>query len=137
MSPRDILWLHKHDLHIFRAPAYAELLPGAKPGTPHTSEGPYELLVSHRYSYPALLHLAIFTDIMNIYQDDPGDADFWPRTGTNASRMRVAVKTGLIFFLSCFFLAAVGLGQNALSNAFQAKSTRSPAICVSSMWASI
>ncbi|HEY2384205.1 MAG TPA: hypothetical protein VGK48_23780, partial [Terriglobia bacterium] len=32
-------------------------------------------------------------------------------TRKNASRMRIAVKTGLIFSLSCFFLTAIGLAR--------------------------
>jgi hypothetical protein len=111
MSPRDILWLHKRDAHILRAPSYAERLPGADPSAPLTPQGPYDLLVQHRYSYPALLHLAVFTDILNIYQDDLSDSYFGTRTQKNASRMRIAVKTGLIFSLSCFFLTAIGLAR--------------------------
>jgi len=111
MSPRDVLWLHKRDVHIFRAPSYLEELPGANPNAPLTPQGPYDLLVQHRYSYPALLHLAIFTDILNIYQDDLSDSYFGTRTRKNASRMRIAVKTGLIFSLSCFFLTAIGLAR--------------------------
>jgi hypothetical protein len=111
MTPRDILFFHPRDVHIFRAPEYAERLRGAAPTDAFTPHGPYELLVVHTYSYPALLHLAIFTDILNIYQDDPSDNYFGTRTRTNASRMRIAVKCGLIFSLSCFFLTALGLAR--------------------------
>jgi hypothetical protein len=105
----ELVFFHPRDVHIFRAPEYAERVRGAAPTDAFTPHGPYELLVVHRYSYPALLHLAIFTDILNIYQHDPSDNYFGTRTQANASRMRIAVKGGLIFSLSCFFLTALGL----------------------------
>jgi hypothetical protein len=111
MTPRDVLLLHSRDVHIFRAPEYAERLRNTGLTDTLTPEGPYELLRVHRYSYPALLHLSIFTDILNIYQDDPSDSYYGVRSRANAARMRLAVKGGLIFSLTCFFLTILGLGR--------------------------
>ena len=79
------------------------------------------------YSYPALLHVAIFTDVLNIDQpivyrsDDPRVVDEYytrVRPQENQNRMKLSVRTSLIFSVSTFFavlwlicayLRAVGL----------------------------
>jgi 4-amino-4-deoxy-L-arabinose transferase-like glycosyltransferase len=68
-------------------------------------DGTFALLVSNRHSYPALLHLAMFTDLINIYQYDPTDSYFGARGPMAHKRMKLAVKTSLFFSLS----AVVGL----------------------------
>lgn len=57
----------------------------------------YSLLIPNHYSYPALLHLGMFTDILGVYQYDPKDEYFGPRTAQNQHLMAIAVKTGLLF----------------------------------------
>jgi 4-amino-4-deoxy-L-arabinose transferase-like glycosyltransferase len=105
MSIRDIVFFHKADPHIFRAPSYDEPVRG-----PHAAPySPYELEQQHKYSYPALLHLSTFTDILNIYQYDPTDSIFGERSASNASRMRFAVKSGLLFSLAFLILTPVAL----------------------------
>jgi hypothetical protein len=115
MTWRDLVFLHARDVHVLRAPQYDELRHALKPGIRNaeteTPRDQYELLTPGRYSYPALLHLAMFTDIMNIYQDDPTDSYFGQRTRTNQSRMRLGVKTGLIFSLLGAVLTPVALAR--------------------------
>jgi hypothetical protein len=64
------------------------------------------------YSYPALLHVGIFTDLLNIDQpiryrsNDPGVVDEYytrVRPQENQNRMKLSVRTSLVFFLSTFF----------------------------------
>ena len=80
------------DIDLLLAPQYGDpLLVGghqiklANDGTPSKDGRPgYALLVNNRYSYPALFHLAVFTDIMNIA--DNGLRDKWgirSRSGLN------------------------------------------------------
>jgi hypothetical protein len=68
-------------------------------------DGKFDLLVENKHSFPALLHLAIFTDIMNIYQFDPYDHYFGIRTLRNHHRMRWAVRSGIL--ISVLTLAGV------------------------------
>ena len=67
MTPRSILFFRPADLAILAAPAYD-----------WTVDDRYELLINNKHSFPALLHLAMFTDILNIYQFDPVRLLFWP-----------------------------------------------------------
>ena len=100
MNWTDILVPHRHDLHVLSAPPYDE--PARVNGASNTipAEGPLELLRPHRYSFPALAHLGMFTDILNIYQYDPSDTYFGTRSHVNQSRMHLAVRTGLLFSLA-------------------------------------
>jgi hypothetical protein len=107
MSIRDVVFFHKADLHVFRAPAYDEPVRRPRPG----AYPPYELEQQHKYSYPALLHLGMFTDIMNIYQYDPTDSIFGRRSALNALRMRLAVKTGLLFSVAFLILTPIALSR--------------------------
>jgi hypothetical protein len=107
MSIRDIVFLHKADLHVFRAPAYFE--PVRPPGPAVFTQ--YELQQQHKYSYAALLHLGMYTDVLNIYQYDPTDSVFGWRSAPNASRMRLAVKTGLLFSLAFLILTPIGVSR--------------------------
>jgi hypothetical protein len=86
MNPRSILWLRSADVDVLDAPAYNWF-----------KDGDYELLRSNRHSFPALLHLAMFTDVLNIYQYDPYDSYFGFRTLRHHHRMRSAVRSGLLF----------------------------------------
>jgi hypothetical protein len=61
---------------------------------------PYrDVLTPNKYSYPALLYLGIFTDIMNVFQNDPKNVPSATRTITNQERMSLALKTGMPFSL--------------------------------------
>jgi hypothetical protein len=108
MNVRSIVFPRVHDAHVLSAPAYDEPNPvpeAAQPEEVRSTEGRrFNLLIHNKYSYPALLHLGVFTDILNVFQYDPKDTYFGTRSVTNAGRMRLAVKTGLLFSL-CAFLA--------------------------------
>jgi hypothetical protein len=94
MNPRSILWLRPADVDVLEAPAYNWF-----------KDGDYELLRSNKHSFPALLHLGMFTDVLNIYQFDPYDSYFGFRTLRHHHRMRSAVRTGILFSL----LAVIGV----------------------------
>jgi hypothetical protein len=86
------------------APPYGELSPGKKRSDDLWTNNPFRLLIPHRHSFPALVHLAIFTDILNIFQYDPTNDYFGKRSRANMSRMRLAVKSGLLFSLAGMLL---------------------------------
>lgn len=109
MSVRDIVFFHKADLHVFRAPAYNEPVRG-RPSVSRSAE-PFELQQQHKYSYPALLHLGVFTDVMNIYQDDPNGIYFSRRSPKHTARMRLAVKTGVVFSLTFLILTPIAIAR--------------------------
>jgi hypothetical protein len=111
MNWTDILLLHTRDLHVLSAPPYGELAKGKKI-TDDIQTNPFELLTPHRYSFAALAHLGIFTDTLNIFQYDPTDGNYGARSRRNMSRMRLAVKTGLLFSLSGIFLILWAIGKS-------------------------
>jgi 4-amino-4-deoxy-L-arabinose transferase-like glycosyltransferase len=99
MNLRSILFWRSHDAHILDAPPYDEkgvLLPIIG----NTPSHDFNLLSPNKYSYPALLQLGIFTDIMNIYQFDPYDGGLGRRSAENQAKMRFAVRSGALFFLA-------------------------------------
>ncbi len=108
MTIRDIIFFRSLDWKLLRAPSY-----DAKSSTPSPKIGAwpahnYELLAKDKYSYPGLLELAIFTDVMNIYQDlryDPKEIDFGSRSERNQKRMQLAVRTGLLFFFGVVIMS--------------------------------
>ncbi|HXA14565.1 MAG TPA: hypothetical protein VNW23_05515, partial [Opitutaceae bacterium] len=69
MTWRSVLWPYARDRRIFAAPGYWDKVADTGGGTD------IELLKFNNYSYPALLHLAIFTDLLgytNIDRDAYG-----------------------------------------------------------------
>jgi len=122
MNLRSLLFLRTADWHVLDAPAYTERL--SYDGVPPTEmefggvKVPIylqELLFPNRYSYPALLHLGIFTDLLNIFQYDPSySAPGIPimpprpaRSAINQARMALAVKTAVPLSLISL-LAVIG-----------------------------
>jgi len=106
MNLRSIVFFREHDLHILDAPPFSERASVPAPAQGDTPALENELILKNKYSYPALLELAIFTDILNIYQYDPDDSYFGRRTPGNQAKMRLAVRTGTIFFAFVVFAAA-------------------------------
>lgn len=100
MNWSDILVPHRHDLHVLSAPPYSEPTRVKEASDTMPNQGSWELLRPHLYSFPALAHLAVFTDVLNIYQYDPSDTYFGKRSHVNQSRMHLAVRTGLLFSLA-------------------------------------
>ena len=106
MNLRSIVLFRQHDLHVLDAPPYSETASVPAPAQGDTPPIEMELLLKNKYSYPALLELAIFTDIMNIYQYDPYDSYFGRRSSSNQAKMRLAVRTGTVFFAFVTIAAA-------------------------------
>jgi hypothetical protein len=115
---------YSRDIDIFRAPGYFD--PILENGTQipvdrfgnrddsHPDHLGYRILVDNRYSYPALLHLGLYTDIMNVAGrfQSPANA----RSAQNQFFQEAGVILGVIFSLAvlianpCFvFVAASGL----------------------------
>ena len=105
MNPRSILWLRAADPDVLDAPPLNL-----------TVAGSYDLLMPNKHSLAALLHLAVFTDILNIYQYDPYDTYFGRRTAVNHSRMQAAVRAALPASVLAF-AAVVALTGSALWSA--------------------
>jgi hypothetical protein len=118
---RSLLWPYSRDFAILGAPEYGK--PMIHQGThinanrqgQYDAQGRpgYDLLVDNRYSYPALLHLAIFTDIMNIADD--GLAAGWgvgQRSPWNQSLQRASVINGLWLSLSVWIFNIAYLFTN-------------------------
>jgi len=110
MSPRTVLFFRPADAHILDAPPYNEPLYDRT--ALHSTQifkgfpieiSDYELLYPNRYSYPALLHLGIFTDVLNVFQYDPTDSYIGTRSAINQSRMALAVKLAVPWSVVCFF----------------------------------
>lgn len=99
MDWRSVLMFRGADVDVLRAPAYLERLPG--------DGRQYNLLVNNRHSYPALLHLSMFTDPLNIYQSDPTDSYLGARDGLHQALMTVAVNSSIP--LSLLMLVATGV----------------------------
>jgi hypothetical protein len=114
MSVRSIVFFRAADSHVLMAPPYDEK-GEPQPASGDTPAFHENLLVKNKFSYPALLHLSIFTDVMNIYQYDPLDGYFGPRSPANQARMQLAVRTGVIFFFGTAILAAFLLWRSARS----------------------
>jgi len=97
MDWRSLVMLRAADREVLRAPEYLDKNPGDAGET-------YNLLVINRHSYPALLHLSMFTDVLNIYQYDPADSYFRPRDDLHQRLMTVAVRSAIP--LSLLMIAA-------------------------------
>jgi hypothetical protein len=108
MNLRSITWLRKRDIDILGAPPYNLL-----------GNRSYKLLENNRHSFAALLHLSIFTDILNIYQPDPYDYYFGSRTLQSNSRMQIAVCTGIAASVVTLFGILVLLVRSISSVVFQ------------------
>ncbi len=98
MQWRNLLFVTAADRDILHAPAYDETINVSGQPT-------FNLLISNRHSYPALLHLSVFTDIMNVFQYDPTDRYIGPRTAVNQRLMAISVKSAVL--LSAWTVIAV------------------------------
>ena len=86
------------DVHVLDAPVYwdSEMIDG-KPR--------YGLLINNRYSYPALLHLSVFTDVLD-YANEGQIDDGAVRPEPQKTIARWSVRIGLLFSFAGFI--AVG-----------------------------
>jgi hypothetical protein len=112
VDARKLFWFSSHDPEILEAPFFRQLefvlyKIQAKAQT------------TNYFSYPALMHLGVSTDLLNIYQPIvypshhprvEDEYDTRVRPAGNQERMRLAVKTALVFtaglVLSFFFWLA-------------------------------
>lgn len=95
---RNLLFVKAADLHILRAPKYDETIQV-------NGQPAYNLLINNKYSYPALLHLSMYTDVLNIFQYDPTDSYIGTRSEDNQRRMALSVKSAVL--LSALTVVAV------------------------------
>lgn len=86
MNPRSIVWVREADVDVLSAPSYNWRV-----------NRQYDLLLNNKHSFPAIVHLAMFTDILNTYQYDPYDYYFGQRGKLNHQRMQIAVRSGVLF----------------------------------------
>jgi hypothetical protein len=88
MEWRSVFMLRAADREVLRAPEYLDKNPSDAGET-------YNLLVINRHSYPALLHLSMFTDVLNIFQYDPADSYFRRRDDLHQRLMTAAVRSAI------------------------------------------
>ncbi len=109
----DVVSLSPRDRIILAAPPYnaAAGWNGADPTA--LSDGPassLELLIPHEHSYPALTHLDVFTDTLNVFQNERSETYFGRRSGWHQALMALAVKTSLpLTVASVVAVALVGV----------------------------
>ncbi len=106
MSLRSFLFFRPTDRELLEAPYFHELK--------NMGNGfARPLHINNYYSYPGMLPLAMFTDVLNMYQpivyasDAPGIVDEYytrVRPPENKLRMQWALKLGLIFYFAGFIL---------------------------------
>jgi len=100
MTWRSLLWVRRADLAILQAPGYwdSSIQQGKSVRPP--------LLEDNRYSYPALLALGIFTDVMDIANNGSLDDGQAPRPEPQKSLSCWAIRGGVIFFGLTFLAVA-------------------------------
>jgi len=98
MQWRNLVFLKQADREILHAPSYDEtILVNGEPV--------FNLSINNKHSYPALLHLSMYTDVLNIFQYDETDWYFGARSEQNQSRMALTVKSAIL--LSALTVVAV------------------------------
>ena len=130
MSYRSAFFFRAADPYLLDAPPYNEEIAAAPGldgapsyGTPGTL---YHLTIREKFSYPALLQLAMFTDYMNFRQFDPlrtARPYGGRRSRSNQNKMSVAVKTGLLFTIMAL-MGVVVMGYRAAWKTFVRRSAQ-------------
>lgn len=108
MTWSSLLLVKRSDARIFSAPGYYD--------PPATVGGDHPLLVPNAYSYPALLHLGVFTDVLG-YSNRGGGNEGTPRPEPQQTMARRAVWLGLLFSVPAF-CAVVAFGGRTLRALF-------------------
>jgi 4-amino-4-deoxy-L-arabinose transferase-like glycosyltransferase len=101
MTWRYLLLPLKTDVRIFDAPSYWDEM------VTHNGEDVPAMTLQHNYSYPALLHLGIYTDILN-YADEGQLDNGKPRPEPQKTLARWSVRLGAITSLG-MLLAVLAL----------------------------
>jgi hypothetical protein len=94
MTWADLLLVKRSDLRILDAPGYWET-------EPIHAEDEYSLTMRKNYSYPALLHLGTYTDVLDYANEGEIDAGA-PRPEPQKTLARLAVRLGLLFSAGVF-----------------------------------
>jgi len=84
MNLRSVAFPRAIDIKLLDAPQYNEV-----------ENGQWTLLQPNKFSFPGLLHMGAFSDLLNAYQFDPYHTYFGLRTPFAQAAMAVAVKSGL------------------------------------------
>ena len=93
MTWRYLLLPLKSDVRIFDAPSYWDRVPNGDD---------FVLSQEHNYSYPALLHLGIYTDVLD-YADDGQLDNGKPRPEPQKTLCRWSVRVGVVTSLGLLF----------------------------------
>jgi len=100
MTWSSLLLVKPLDVRIFQAPGYYD--------PPEAGADTHPLLTSNNYSYPALLHLGVFTDVLG-YSNLGGGNEGTPRPEPQQTMARRAVRLGLLFSVpACLAVVAFG-----------------------------
>jgi hypothetical protein len=92
MTWRSLLGLKRSDARIFAAPTYWDT-------TVVDGQTIMPVIENNGYSYPALLHLAIFTDVLD-FTHGAGFDRLHPRPELHRMFARWSVRTGVVFYLA-------------------------------------
>ncbi len=95
MTWRSLFGLKPGDIRIFDAPGYWDTAGG-------NGQKVLPLLAANSYSYPALLHLGIFTDVLDFAYRGSTDAGT-PRPQPQKRFSQWAVRTGVVFSVAWVF----------------------------------
>ncbi|MGH8557612.1 MAG: glycosyltransferase family 39 protein [Methylococcales bacterium] len=113
MNLRSLLFPKAIDVKLLAAPLY-NISEDNQIAPPYNGQNAhiYTLLQNNRFSYPSLLHLAMFTDLMNIYQYKHF---FGARTPAAQALMAISVKTGLFFSIGMAIVIPLSVVSCAVS----------------------
>jgi hypothetical protein len=93
MTWRSLLLVKPGDARIFSAPTYWD-------HTTHDGVETWPMLENNGYSYPALLHLSIFTDALDFARGRKTTGHHTPRPDPQQMLSRWSVRSGVVFFLA-------------------------------------
>jgi hypothetical protein len=131
MNFRSVLFFRPHDVDILGAPGYYSPAAEQSPAASETTTQNYNLLMSNKHSYLALLHLGMYTDLLDIYQNPPGT-----RSRANQRKMALAVKAGIPFSL-CMLLLTPVMGFRSLYRTIIARKAEMSVIAIMSLAAGL
>ena len=95
MNLRSILFFRNGDLSLLRGPTYWKLVVDGP-------RDPRSLFHANHFSYPGLLCLATFSDVLNIFQPKPKGAPYGQRTKYKQRLTQVATNLGAVCFIGIF-----------------------------------
>jgi len=130
MTLRSLIFFRKTDQALLNARYFHEYRYIKEYGYPFQP-----MLRTNYFSYPGLLHVALFTDIMNIYQPNvspqlTGRDHYYHqiRSAPNQKKMSLAVKTGVPFFLGLILVVPYLVLSEMFRMVFRKKSFEYPLV---------